>query len=170
MSLTMTQTHARTRTSRYTQRQTERETLSHSCTDTKAGGEGSVSKRERPADTPTRSVLTLSLSQLETIKHTVKQKHIPLADLKMVCERLEICNVLSHHPPSTDHTHKNRKIVNGNKYKTKGEIGYIETHYFLIKQTEYTSYCIENYEEVKELSLTHTLSHAHTHTHPSGAC
>jgi hypothetical protein len=89
-------------------------------------------------------------SKLETIKNMVKQKHIPLKDLKMVCERLEICIVLYHY--RDDNTlNKTRKLVYGNQYKEKVEIGYIENHYFIIKETQYTSYCIKNYQEVKDL-------------------
>jgi len=36
-------------------------------------------------------------SKLETIKNMVKQKHIPLSDLKIVCERLDICIILNHY-------------------------------------------------------------------------
>jgi hypothetical protein len=89
-------------------------------------------------------------SKLEIIKNMVKQKHIPLKDLKMVCERLEICIVLYHY--RDDNTlNKTRKLVYGNQYKEKVEIGYIENHYFIIKETQYTSYCIKNYQEVKDL-------------------
>lgn len=92
-------------------------------------------------------------SKLETIKTMVKQKHIPLSDLKIVCERLDICIVL-HHYRDDDTINKTRKILYGDasdKNKERVEIGYIENHYFLIKETEYTSYCIKNYEDVKDI-------------------
>lgn len=92
-------------------------------------------------------------SKLETIKSMVKQKHIPVKDLKIICERLDICIVLNHYRDD-DNNHKTRKIVYGDgsdKNKERVEIGYIENHYFLIKETEYTSYCIKNYEDVKDI-------------------
>jgi len=89
-------------------------------------------------------------SKLETIKTMVKQKHIPLSDLKIVCERLDICIVLNHYRDDNNN-HKTRKILYGDKNKERVEIGYIENHYFLIKETEYTSYCIKNYEDVKDI-------------------
>lgn len=91
-------------------------------------------------------------SKLETIKTMVKQKHIPLSDLKIVCERLDICIVLHHYRDVGKN--KTRKLVYGDasdKNKERVEIGYIENHYFLIKETEYTSYCIKNYEDVKDI-------------------
>ena len=91
--------------------------------------------------------------KIETIKSMVKQKHIPLSDLKIVCERLNICIILNHYRDD-DNNHKTRKILYGDgsdKNKERIEIGYIENHYFLIKETEYTSYCIKNYEEVKDI-------------------
>jgi DNA polymerase III epsilon subunit-like protein len=88
--------------------------------------------------------------KLETIKIMVKQKHIPVSDLKIICERLDICIVL-HHYRTDDNNHKTRKIIYGNQDKERVEIGYIENHYFLIKETKYTSYSIKNYEHVKHL-------------------
>jgi hypothetical protein len=90
-------------------------------------------------------------SQLESLKHLIKQKHVPLCDLKTVCDRLEICIILHHYRSSIDSRHKNRTRVFGDKYIPKVDIGYIENHYFLIKETKYTSYSIKNYDTIKDL-------------------
>lgn len=82
---------------------------------------------------------------LKIIKDMIKLKHIPIKDLKIVCDRLKINIIL------WKFDNKTRKIEHGKKYNKKVNIGIIENHYFLVKETFYTSYSIKNYDKIKHL-------------------
>ena len=82
---------------------------------------------------------------LKIIKDMIKLKHIPIKDLKIVCDRLKINIILWKFDSKT------RKIEYGKKYNKKVNIGIIENHYFLVKETFYTSYSIKNYDKIKHL-------------------
>lgn len=84
---------------------------------------------------------------LKKIKDMIKLKHIPIKDLKIVCDRLKINIVLWKYE-----NNRSRKIQYGNKNYKKIDIGIIENHYFLIKETFYTSYSIYNYDKLKDLN------------------
>ena len=86
--------------------------------------------------------------KLEAIKDMIKLKNIPLTDLKKVCDKLKIGIKLWRIKKDN---HKIRKEVFGKEYDTIVDIGYIENHYFLVKDTTYTSYSIKNYDSIKEL-------------------
>ena len=75
---------------------------------------------------------------LKIIKDMIKLKHIPIKDLKIVCDRLKINIILWKFDSKT------RKIEYGKNYNKKVNIGIIENHYFLVKETFYTSYSIKN--------------------------
>lgn len=86
--------------------------------------------------------------KLEAIKDMIKLKNIPLTDLKKVCDKLKIGIKLWRIRKDNGIT---RKEIYGNQYDIIVDIGYIENHYFLVKDTTYTSYSIKNYYLVKEL-------------------
>jgi hypothetical protein len=48
-------------------------------------------------------------------------------------------------------TDEKKKEHYGDKTKPEIKLGIIEKHYFLIQETNYTRYSIENYDEVKDL-------------------
>lgn len=90
----------------------------------------------------------ISNEKLEVIKDMIKLKNIPLSDLKKVCDKLKIGIKLWRIKKDNQ---KTRKEVFGKEYDTMVDIGYIENHYFLVKDSKYTSYSIKNYDSIKEL-------------------
>ena len=86
--------------------------------------------------------------KLESIKDMIKLKNIPLTDLKKVCDKLKIGIRLWRIKKDNE---KTRKEVYGKEYDTIVDVGYIENHYFLVKDSEYTSYSIKNYDTIKDL-------------------
>jgi len=86
--------------------------------------------------------------KLEAIKDMIKLKNIPLTDLKKVCDKLKIGIKLWRIRKDNENT---RKEIYGNQYDIIVDIAFIENHYFLVKDTTYTSYSIKNYDLVKEL-------------------
>ena len=89
----------------------------------------------------------LELAGLDTqpLKTIVRNRHIPHKDLGKVAELLDIHLVLRY---ITDEKKRN---YYGDKTKKKIEIGNICNHCFLIEETNYTRFSIENYDKVKEL-------------------
>lgn len=86
--------------------------------------------------------------KLESIKDMIKLKNIPITDLKKVCDKLKIGIRLWRIKKDNE---KTRKELFGKEYDIIVDIGYIENHYFLVKDTEYTSYSIKNYDAIKDL-------------------
>jgi hypothetical protein len=86
--------------------------------------------------------------KLESIKDMIKLKHIPLTELKNVCNKLKIGIRLWRIKKDNN---KIRKEVYGKEYDTIVDVGYVENHYFLVKDSEYTSYSIKNYDTIKDL-------------------
>jgi len=80
---------------------------------------------------------------IERLKMIVKNRNIPLSKLKDICEIAKIQIVLKR---------ENNKLDKyGKQFSRVFNIGLIEDHYFLIEDTDITSFAIENYEEVKHL-------------------
>jgi hypothetical protein len=79
------------------------------------------------------------------IKCLCKNQYIPMKELKNIANKL---NIIYYR--KTDYRREKERTL---WYKTKPEIklGIIEKHYFLIEETNYTRYSIENYDEVKDL-------------------
>ena len=84
--------------------------------------------------------------KLEKIKEMIKLKKIPISDIKIVCDKLRVGITIWF-----SNTNQTRKVSYGKQYDININIGYIENHYFLIKDTKYTSYSIKNYDSVKHL-------------------
>jgi len=84
--------------------------------------------------------------KLEKIKEMIKLKKIPISDIKIVCDKLRVGITIWF-----SNTNQTRKVSYGKQYDININIGYIENHYFLIKDTKYTSYSIKNYDSVKDL-------------------
>lgn len=87
-------------------------------------------------------------SKLEKIKDMIKLKHIPLTDIKKVSDKLKIGITIWRMRDDLD---KIRTVIYGKEYDINVNIGYIENHYFLVKDCDYTSYSIKNYDLVKDL-------------------
>jgi hypothetical protein len=82
---------------------------------------------------------------IEELKCYVKNRRIPKSDFETICNiakiRINLKNI-------DDLKNTNRNVF-GKKYANVFNIGVIEEHYFINEKTLYTSYCIENYDEVK---------------------
>ena len=84
----------------------------------------------------------LEEDKLDLIRMSIKSRNIPICKLNDVCDLIKI----QIHLKSKS---KEYFIKYGTQYERIFEIGLIEDHYFIINKTNITSYCIENYEEVK---------------------
>ena len=88
----------------------------------------------------------LSTKKLEIIKRMVKNRCIPLCDIPKICNAAQIQIKIK----TEDITNNGRRIY-GKEYDEVYHIGCLIEHYFLIEPTQYTSYSIKNYNEVKDL-------------------
>ena len=86
----------------------------------------------------------------DAIKELVKNRCIPLSDLDKICEKAEIQIQLKKVDKNNKKDDKhNDRYVYGKQFKRVFVIGLIDEHYFLIDETNITSYAIQNYDEVK---------------------
>jgi hypothetical protein len=81
---------------------------------------------------------------ITSIKHLIKNRHIPQKDLKVVAETLNIYITLRY---IKDEKKKNHY---GDKNNKEIKIGNINNHAFLIEPVNYTTYSIKNYHEIKD--------------------
>jgi hypothetical protein len=88
----------------------------------------------------------LSVKKQEIIKRMIKNRCIPLCDIPKICDAAEIQIKIK----TEDVAHNNRRIF-GKQYEESYHIGCLLEHYFIIEPTEYTSYSIKNYVDVKDL-------------------
>ena len=88
---------------------------------------------------------------LEAVKLIVKNRTIPQTKLNEICSKADICIKLKRNHDKHPHT------MYGDKSKPMIEIGLMEDHYFLVEKVEITSYCINNYDEVKDLEDCHKI-------------
>jgi len=85
--------------------------------------------------------------QLQMLKIFVMNRIVPKCKLKEICETLQICFKLT----TSNDKGETRSETIGNKTHNIYHIGLICEHYFIYEKTNYTSYCIRNYEEVKDI-------------------
>lgn len=88
----------------------------------------------------------LSIKKQEIIKRMIKNRIIPLCDIVKICEAAQIQIRIK-----TEDTANNSKRVYGKEYDEVYHIGGLCEHYFIIEPTEYTSYSIKNYNELKDI-------------------
>lgn len=86
----------------------------------------------------------LSIKKQEIIKRMIKNRCIPLCDLQKICNASQIQIRIK-----TDDSANNSKRVYGKEYDEIYHIGNLLEHYFIIETTQYTSYSIKNYNELK---------------------
>jgi len=86
----------------------------------------------------------LSVKKQEIIKRMIKNRCIPLCDLQKICDSAQIQIRIK-----TEDNANNSKRVYGKEYDEIYHIGNLLEHYFIIEPTEYTSYSIKNYNELK---------------------
>jgi hypothetical protein len=83
-------------------------------------------------------------ASIERIKLIVKNRIIPQTKLNEVCDVAKIQIKLKKDNDAHPH------VIYGKKYERVFEIGLLCDHYFLVEKTKITSYCVNNYEQVKE--------------------
>ena len=89
----------------------------------------------------------LSFEKQNMIKNMIKNRIIPKKDLQTIADTLKICIKLK-----TDDTKHNYLNVYGKEYKDEiYNIGLLDEHYFIIEPTQYTSYSIKHYNDVKDI-------------------
>jgi len=86
----------------------------------------------------------LSVQKQEIIKCMIKNRCIPLCDLNKICDAAQIQIKIR-----TEDTTNNYKRIYGKEYDEIYYIGCLIEHYFIIEPTNYTSYSIKNYNELK---------------------
>jgi hypothetical protein len=86
----------------------------------------------------------LSVKKQEIIKRMIKNRLIPLCDIVKICNAAQIQIRIK-----TEDSANNSKRIYGKEYDEVYHIGGLEDHYFIIEPTEYTSYSIKNYNELK---------------------
>lgn len=83
--------------------------------------------------------------KFDKLKTLIRTRYIPRKDLKIIAEKLDIYISLA----KLDDT-QNKITYYGNKQHQKVNIGLINQHYFLIEQTNYTSYSVVNYFDLSD--------------------
>ena len=100
----------------------------------------------------------LSDNKLQELILTLRNRTVHKCDLTNVCNALEInINLISirndgkksdvEHYPTSPHIN----------YDEQYNLGLVNNHYFINDCTELTTYCLENYEEVKDLNESNTI-------------
>lgn len=85
-----------------------------------------------------------SEEKLSQVKLCVKNRLIPRSDLPKICDLVKIQIKLR-----TEDTKNDYRLIYGKEHEEKYHIGVLEDHAFIIEPTNITSYCITNYNEVK---------------------
>ena len=88
------------------------------------------------------------------LKSFVLNRVVPKCKLKEVCDKLEITIKLFNikNDSSTRVEHYGNKEL-----EEKYNIGLIDEHYFIIEKAEITAFCLQHYEEVKDIEHCHTV-------------
>ena len=85
------------------------------------------------------------------IKHLVRNQEIPMRLLGEVANKLDVYISVRKLEDKSNLKHY------GDKTKKRIELGLIDRHYFLIEKTQYTSFCIKNYNEIEHLEKFNTI-------------
>jgi len=88
----------------------------------------------------------LSVKKQEIIKRMIKNRCIPLCDIQKLCDAAQIQIRVK-----TEDIKNNGRRIFGKQYEEVYHIGCLVEHYFIIEPTEYTSYCIKHYNELKDV-------------------
>jgi hypothetical protein len=93
----------------------------------------------------------LEPEKLNMLKIMVRNRMIPQSKLNQICDLVKIQIVLKK-----DHE-KQSKIVYGKQYERVFHIGILDDHYFLVEPTQITSFCLNNYDAVKDIKDFHKI-------------
>ena len=85
--------------------------------------------------------------KLQSLKHYILNRSTPKCVIKQICIDLLICVRVR----TVNNDGSSRVEVFGDKTHTQYNIGLVDEHYFIIDKTDVTSYCIKNYNIVKDL-------------------
>jgi hypothetical protein len=85
-----------------------------------------------------------SEEKLSKIKIFLNNNPFPRTDFHTICELVKIQIKLR-----TENTSNDWKLVFGKEYEEVYHIGVLEDHTFIIEPTNITSYCLTNYDEIK---------------------
>lgn len=97
--------------------------------------------------------------KLFNLKLLLRRRDIPTNRLKKICETLNIKIVLSKlRNTKKDENKKTRKVIFGTNEKEVYNIGLIDNHFFIIEETELTSYSLKNYDKVKDEYLWNAIT------------
>jgi hypothetical protein len=88
----------------------------------------------------------LSVRKEEIIKRMIKNRCIPLCDIQKICDSAQIQIRVK-----TEDIKNNGRRIYGKDYDEVYHIGCLLEHYFIIEPTEYTSYSIKHYNELKDI-------------------
>jgi hypothetical protein len=88
----------------------------------------------------------LSVQKQEIIKRMIKNRCIPLCDIPTLCNAAQIQIRVK-----TEDIKNNGRRIFGKEYDEVYNIGCLLEHYFIIEPTEYTSYSIKHYNELKDM-------------------
>lgn len=88
----------------------------------------------------------LTQDKLNELKTVVLNRCVPLCKLNQICDMLNI-NIHLRFLKGDKVDVKNYGDVKNETYK----IGLLDNHYFIIEKTEINSFCLENYDEIKNL-------------------
>ena len=89
----------------------------------------------------------LSVAKLQELVLSLRNRHIHECDLKIVCNTLEI-----HIELISAKTDGLSRIEHyGKDFDGKYNLGLAKGHYFINDYTGFTSYCLDNYEETKDI-------------------
>ena len=86
--------------------------------------------------------------KLEGLKHYMKDAHLSICKITEVCEKLKIKIILHQKRNDND---KTMKTIYGKEFSEEYQIGIIDEHYFVMEDTQLTSFAIDNYETICEL-------------------
>ena len=95
----------------------------------------------------------LSDIKLQELILSLRNRTAHNCDLSNVCDTLEVRIELI----SIKNDGLSRIKHYGEDFDEKCNLGLIKNHYFINDYTELTSYCLENYEEVKDLTYYNTI-------------
>jgi len=93
--------------------------------------------------------------KLNELKLKIKNRNVPLKEFPAIAKILQAKLVVSY----IDDKNKSRHTY-GKEFETTYNLGLVEKHFFLIEPTEYTSYCINHYDEVKNKSNSNLIYNA----------
>jgi hypothetical protein len=83
---------------------------------------------------------------LDVLKTKIKNRIVPVSVMDDIADVIQ----KQIRVKTKDVNHRDRRIY-GKKYDDVINIGLLENHYFIIEKTTITSYCLEHYEELKDL-------------------